>query len=119
MSVPRSAPPPVAVGLAGSELDSDAENGWMTMFIRARSRSQVEGSARGAAAWLRVVAEVVGWSARTTSRVSMLGEASQRTAIDGFSSGRYSSIHSGWLSMTATIVTRMSRSSSSIPIEDR
>ena len=37
----------------------------------------------------------------TTSRVSMLGEASQSTAIAGFSSGRYSSIHSGWLSSTA------------------
>ena len=37
----------------------------------------------------------VGWSAGTTSRVSMLAEASQSTAIAGFSSGRNSSIHSG------------------------
>ena len=34
-------------------------------------------------------------SARTTSRVSMLVEASHSTAIVGFSSGRYSSTHSG------------------------
>ena len=68
---------------------------------------------------VRVVAEDVGWSAATTSRVSMLGEASQSTAIVGFSSGRNSSIHSGWLSSTATIATSASRSSSSRPIETR
>ncbi len=94
-----------------------AENGWMMMFIRARSRSHAAGSARGATASRRVVAVDVGWSAWTTSRVSMLGDASQRTAIVGFSSGRNSSIHSGWLSITATVATRNSRSSSSRPIE--
>jgi hypothetical protein len=34
------------------------------------------------------------WSS-TTSRVFMLGEASQKTTTVGFSSGRNSSIHSG------------------------
>ena len=89
------------------------------MFIRARSRSHAEGSARGADASRRVVAEDVGWSVRTTSRVSMLADASQSTAIVGFSSGRNSSIHSGWLSITATIATMASRSSSSSPIDNR
>ena len=53
----------------------------------------------------------------TTSRVSMLGEASQSTATAGFSSGRYSSVHSGWFSKIAAMVTRLSRRSSSRPIE--
>ena len=69
-----------------------------------------------ATAWVRVVAEDDFWSAPTTSRVSMLGEPSIRTAIVGFSSGRNSSIHSGWLSSTATMATMASRSSSSRPI---
>ncbi len=96
-----------------------AENGWMMTFIRARIRSQAAGSTRGATASRRVVAVGLGWSAWTTSRVSMLGDASQRTAIVGFSCGRNSSIHSGWLSITATVATRASRNSSSSPIENR
>ncbi len=45
----------------------------------------------------------------------MLDDASQSTAIAGFSSGRNSSIHSGWLNSTAIVATSKSRKSSSEP----
>ena len=109
----------VPVPVPAAPLGAGDENGWITTFIRCRSLSQDAGSAIDATAWLRVVADDVDWSAATTSRVSMLGEASISTAIVGFSSGRNSSIHSGWLSSTATIATMASRSSSSRPIEAR
>ena len=70
--------------------------GWSTTFIRSRRRVPRRriGQRRDrlAPAW---PACAVGWSAATTSRVSMLVDASQSTAIAGFSSGRNSSIHSG------------------------
>ena len=93
------------------------ENGWTTTFIRSRNFSHDADSASGATASRRDCGLEEDFPLATTSRVSMLGEASQSTATDGFSSGRYSSIHSGWFSMAAAMATRASRSSSSSPIE--
>ncbi len=75
------------------------------------------GSARGATASRRDRRVEEDFPLATTSRVSMLGEASQNTATDGCSSGRYSSIHSGWFNIAAAMATRANRRSSSRPIE--
>ena len=69
----------------------------MTTFIRSRSFCQVESCVSGAIASRRVIGGACDGlrRRRTASRVSMLADASQSTAIAGFSSGRNSSIHSG------------------------
>ncbi len=91
---------PVEVGAVPAAL---GENDCTTTFIRPRSLSHDAASASGAIASCRVMGAAVGTGrlAWITSRVSMLGDASQSTATAGFSSGRYSSTHSGWLSRTA------------------
>ncbi len=64
------------------------ENGWMTTCILSPSAFQDSGRVSGSIASRRVSGWAEVCSPRETSRVSMLGEASQRTTIDAFSSGR-------------------------------
>ena len=93
------------------------ENGWITTCIVSPSLPHASARVSPSMASRRVSGWAEVFSPRETSRVSMLGEASQSTAIDAFSSGRNSSIHSGWLSSVAASATQARRISSSTPTD--
>jgi hypothetical protein len=100
----RSVPTPGGAG----------ENGSTTTSNRSSSGFQNSGCASGVIASRRD-ARPPAASGAGTSRVSMLREPSVSTTIVGFSRGRYSSTHSGWLRSTATNAATSSRSSSTRP----
>ena len=64
---------------------------------------------------VRFLGEAAEASPGFASRVSMLGDESQSTATDGLSSGRNSSMNSGWFNISAASTTKVKRRSSRSP----